>query len=67
MVKEVWPNRVESICGSKSGKGSVYAYRWSQDYCPRLFFFLSPFFLFYYCVCKSKTDLKQNEKIFDKL
>ena len=53
------------------GKGSVQEYRWSQDYCPRPVFFFSLslhffFVLFYYCVCKSKTDLRENEKIFDK-
>ena len=52
----------------KVGKGSVHEYRRSQDYCPRPFVFfpsLSLFFvLFYYCVYKSKTDLRSLTNIY---
>lgn len=50
---------VEKAFGEvKVGKGSVYAYRWSQDYCPRLFFFssLSIFFNFI-IVCVSPRPI----------
>ena len=50
---------VEKAFGEvKVGKGSVHEYRWSQDYCPRLFFSLSPFFLFcFIIVCASPRPI----------